>query len=148
MGRFHKDLSLEEIILLDKVQKKQSLSDREAKQLKAKNLIEGRKPNYYIGLKVAEKTGLKAAYSKNKALDKSYYLDLIEKAIKQHTSLQRRDVDELLWNKLPEWMDEKQRKIKINNLLSELRRNGIIVNSGTYSKPKWELTASNKAKID
>ena len=33
----------------------------------------------------------------------------------------RKDIDELLWNKLPEWMNDKQ-KIKINNLISELRR--------------------------
>ena len=33
----------------------------------------------------------------------------------------RSDVDQLLWNKLPDWIHDKQRKIKINNLLSELR---------------------------
>ncbi len=78
----NKDLSLEEIIMLDKVQKKQTLTEFEKKHLKSKKLIEGRNPNYYIGLKVAGKTGQKAAYSKNRAFDKSYYLDLLEIAIK------------------------------------------------------------------
>ena len=135
----NKDLTLEEIMMLDKVQKKQSLTDFEEKHLKYKKLIEGRKPNYFIGIKVAEKTGQKAAYSKNKAFDKSYYLDLIEKAIREHKSLERSDVDELLWNKLPEWMDEKQKKIKINNLLSELRKKNKIENKGTFTKSKWVL---------
>ena len=136
----NKDLVLDEIIMLDKVQKKQPLNDFEEKYLKTKNLIEGRKPNCFIGLKVAQKTGQKATYSKNRAFDKSYYLDLIEKAIKEHVSLDRKDVDELLWKKLPDWMDDKQRKIKINHLLSELRRKQIIRNEGSDSKPKWVLT--------
>lgn len=135
----NKDLTLEEIIMLDKVQKKQILPEFEEKHLKTKKLIEGRKPNYFIGLKVVAKTGQKAAYSKNKAFDKAYYLDLIEKSIREHISLERSDVDELLWNKLPEWMDEKQKKIKINNLLSELRKNNKIENKGTLKMPKWVL---------
>lgn len=135
----NKDLTLEEIIMLDKVQKKQMLTDFEEKHLKSKKLIEGRRPNYYIGLKVAGKTGQKAAYSKNKAFDKSYYLDLIEKAIREHSSLERSDVDELLWKKLPDWMTEKQKKTKIGNLLSELRMKHKIENTGSYSKPKWSL---------
>lgn len=135
-------------MMLDKVQKKQMLTEFEEKHLKSKKLIEGRKPNYYIGLKVAEKTGQKAAYSKNRAFDKSYYLDLIEKAIREHKSLERSDVDELLWNKLPDWMYEKQKKIKINNLLSELRKKYKIVNKGTDTKPKWVIVASNNDKTN
>jgi ATP-dependent DNA helicase RecG len=135
----NRELTLEEIIMLDKVQKKQTLTEFDEKHLKNKKLIEGRKPNYYIGLKVVEKTGQKASYSKNKAFDKSYYLDLIEKSIREHTSLERRDIDELLWNKLPDWMDEKQKKNKIGNLLSELRMKEKIQNTGSFSKPKWSL---------
>ena len=135
----HKDLTLDEIILLDKVQKKKALTESEEKHLRSKKLIEGRKPNYFIGIKVAQKTGQKAAYSKNKAFNKSYYLDLIEKAIKEHQSLERKDIDELLWNKLPEWMDEQQKKHKINNLLSELRRKNKIENKGTFKMSKWIL---------
>jgi ATP-dependent DNA helicase RecG len=135
----NKELTLEEIIMLDKVQKKQTLKELEEKHLRNKKLIEGRKPNYFIGIKVAAKTGQKAAYSKNKAFDKSYYLDLIEKAIREHNSLERNEIDELLWNKLPEWMDEKQKKNKIGNLLSELRIKERIENTGSFSKPKWSL---------
>jgi ATP-dependent DNA helicase RecG len=36
-------------------------------------------------------------------------------------------------------MDDKQKKIKINNLLSELRRNNRIRNEGIDKKPKWVL---------
>lgn len=135
----NKDLSLEEIIMLDKVQKRNPLTSLEERHLKDRKLIEGRKPNFFIGLKVAQKTGQKAAYSKTKGFDKSYYLDLIVKAIKEHKDLDRKEIDELLWNKLPDWMTEKQKKTKVNHLLSELRRNGIIENKGSFSKPKWVL---------
>lgn len=135
----NKDLTLEEIMMLDKVQKKQTLTEHEEKHLRNKKLIEGRKPNYFIGIKVVAKTGQKATYSKNKAFNKIYYLDLIEKAIKEHKSLERSDVDELLWERLPDWMDGKQKKNKIGNLLSELRMKGKIENTGTFSRPKWSL---------
>ena len=133
------DLSLEEIITLDKVQKRMRLTEYEERHLKAKKLIEGRKPNYFISLNLAQKTGQRANYSKNSAFDKTYYLDLIQKAIKEHSYLDRQEIDELLWKKLPEWMDEKQKKIKINNLISELRKKGRIRNDGNDAKPKWVL---------
>ncbi|MFM7854130.1 MAG: ATP-binding protein [Flammeovirgaceae bacterium] len=136
----NKELSLDEIIMLDKVQKKMKLNEAEEKYLRERKLIEGRKPNYYISLRVAQKTGQKAEYSKNRAFDKAYYLDLIVKAIKEHGFVERNDIDELLWVKLPEWMNDKQKKVKINNLLAELRRSGKIRNDGNDAKPKWVLT--------
>lgn len=135
----HKELTLEEIMMLDKVQKKIPLTVLEEKQLKNKKLIEGRKPNFFIGLKVAEKTGQKAVYSKTKGFDKTYYLDLIVKAIKEHKELNRKEIDELLWSKLPDWMTEKQKKNKVGNLLTELRVLHVIENIGTYTNPKWSL---------
>jgi len=133
------DLSLEEIILLDKLPKNKTLEPHEITRLKSKNLIEGRKPNFYISKKLAKKTRQKAKYSKNKAFDKQYYFDLIKKAITEHGDLNRKDVDELLWNKLPEWMNDKKKKNKIGNLLSELRKDGDIINVGGTNISKWIL---------
>lgn len=63
-------------------------------------------------------------------------LVIIEKAIKEHGNMERKDANDLLQNKIPEWIDDKQRKIKINNLLSELRRKNSIQNNGSDSEPK------------
>lgn len=49
----------------------------------------------------------------------------------------RRDIDELLWNKLPEWMTEEQKKNKVMNLITELRKNQIIENKGTSFNSNW-----------
>ena len=133
------NLTLQEIIALDKVQKRHPLNDDDEKLLKVKLLIEGRKPNFYIAKPVAQKTGQKASYSKNRAFDKQYYLDLICKAIGEHGSLTRKEIDELLWNKLPDWMDDKQRKNKVGNLIGELRRQQRIVNRGCDARPVWVL---------
>lgn len=139
----NRDLTLDEIMMLDKVQKKKSLKEEEEKYLKEKKLIEGRKPNYYLGIKVAQKTGQKASYSKNKGFDKTYYFDLILKSMAEHNSLERKDIDDLLSNKLPDWMDIKQKKIKVTNLISELRKNRKIENIGTFKASKWVLIKEN-----
>jgi ATP-dependent DNA helicase RecG len=136
-------LELQDIMALDKVQKRQPLNADDERRLKSRGLIEGRKPNYFIARSLAQQTGQKARYSKNAAFDKQYYLDLICKAVKEHGTMTRKDIDELLWNKLPEWMDDKQRKAKVGNLLSELRRHGKIVNQGSDGQPSWALLNSS-----
>lgn len=133
------DLSLNEVILLDRIQKKKPINREEEKSLRQKKLIEGRRPNFFLSKDIAQELEQKADYSKNKGLDKQYYLDFILKAIKEHGSMTRVDIDKLLWNKLPEWMTDKQRKNRIKNLLSELRTNGEIHNSGTLGNSQWIL---------
>jgi ATP-dependent DNA helicase RecG len=132
-------LSLPEIIMLDKVQKKIKLTEFEFKHLKNKKLVEGIRPNIFISARVAQTTEQKAEYSKFRAFDKQYYLDLITKAVKEHTHLERKEIDELLWGKLPDWMNEKKKKIKINHLLTELSGNGVIQNVGSRFQSKWIL---------
>lgn len=133
------DLSLEEIIMLDKVQKKKSIAPNEAAQLKSKKLIEGRKPNYFISQELAAKTGTKADYSKNKGMGNQYYRDFIVKAITDNGSMTREDIDELLLSKLPDGLSPSQRKNKVSNLLNKLRHLGLIKNIGSYRYSSWML---------
>jgi ATP-dependent DNA helicase RecG len=132
-------LSLEEIIMLDKVQKRKRINDDEERHLRSKNLIEGRKPNFFISLKVAQKTFLKADYTKTKGLDNIYYQDLVIKALQQHNNLNRQDIDLLLFSKLPDWMNDKQKKTKITNIIAKLRSTNVIENTGTDVRPNWIL---------
>ncbi len=132
-------LTLMEIIMLDKVQKKKTLIDAEINHLRSKGLIEGKKPRIYISAKLAQTIGQKAVYTRNKPFDKQYYLDFIVKGIKEHGSLDRSDIDQLLIDKLSDLYNYKQRKTKITNLIAELRAKGIIKNVGTDYQPKWIL---------
>jgi ATP-dependent DNA helicase RecG len=93
----------------------------------------------HIAQRVAQETRQKASYSKTKGFDKQYYLDLICKALDEHESLTRKDIDELLWNKLPEWMDNQQRKHKVSNLLGELKKANKIQNRGGMKYSEWVL---------
>ena len=133
------ELTLEEIILLDKVQKRKELTNIEDKYLRKKHLIEGRKPNYFICKELSQKTGQKADYSKNKGLEKQYYLDFILNAIKDHGNMSRADIDTLLWDKLPDILTDAQKKNKIGNLLTELRKTEKIKNIGGFSNSIWIL---------
>ncbi|MDR1719016.1 MAG: putative DNA binding domain-containing protein [Dysgonamonadaceae bacterium] len=136
------DLALQDVINLDRVQKKRPITDFAATELRKQKLIEGRKPNYFVGIKVAQITDKKAEYSKNTAFNKQQYFDWILKSIKEHGSLSRKDINELLWKMLPQWMDDKQKKIKINHLISELRDGGLIKNAGSYKNSEWVLVKS------
>jgi len=43
-------------------------------------------------------------------------------------------------DKLPDYMDEQKKKIKINNLINELSNKlKKICNKGSKGSPKWEL---------
>ncbi|KAA6337911.1 hypothetical protein EZS27_014039 [termite gut metagenome] len=134
-----RDLSLSKVTLLDKVQKKTPIFDDSADMLRKEKLIEGRKPNYFVGKEIAQATDKKAEYSKNKAFGKQQYFDWILKSIQEHGSLSRKDIDELLWNILPAWMNTDQKKNRIGNLIKELRKNGQIFNQGTDKNPEWIL---------
>ena len=67
------------------------------------------------------------------------YIDLILKHIKVHQSATRKEIDKLLWDKLPDEMDDKQRKNKIRNLIIELSSKNIIENVGAKKNPQWTL---------
>jgi len=134
----HLDLSIVEIYLLDKVQKKKPLSDDETQLLKTKRLIEGRKPNFYLSKPLSILTGQKMRYSKNKGLKKAQYLELILKAIDEHKRVSRKDIDDLLLDILPSILTMKQKQTCIHHYLSELRITGKIVNVGNKKYPAWE----------
>ncbi len=136
-----KDLQLDLVVLLDKVQKKRDITTNAARLLKKEKLIEGRKPNYFVAASVAEVTDDKAAYIKNKAFDKVYYKDLVVKLIKKYSTASREDIDSLIMEKLSNTLSEKQKRTKIRNLLYEMSKkdNTIYNNSNSTNKPEWKL---------
>lgn len=120
------DLSLAEVIALDKVAKGKDLSKEETKQLRAKKLIEGRKPNLHISVSVAEATGEKVDYIKLKGFDEGYYRDLVLKYLDKFNKARRTDFVELLVDKLPDILDDVQKENKIKNLLQRMKKDNLI----------------------
>ena len=138
------DLSLSDIISLDKIQKKRIIDDEIIKNLRKAGLVEGRKPNIHISGKIAKITNKKAEYIKTKAQDDDYYAKLIFDYLTNFKSASREDINNLLWNKLSDLLDDNQKDSKIANLLTKLRRNDKIKNDGSRSTPKWIIAERNE----
>ncbi len=120
------DISLRVIEMLNRVQFKKKLDGGEVQELKRMNLVEGRGSNIFISQRIAKEIGEEASYTKNKGLDDNYYMQLILEAIKQHQELSRKNINQLLWGKLPEILSDVQKENKITNLLSKLKKSGAI----------------------
>ena len=114
-------LTLEEIMLLDKVQKRKPLTDTEVRSLKSKGLIEGRKPNWHISVSVAEKTLQQADYILSRGIEDDYYKKLIDEYLKRFGKAKRADLEKVLNGKLPNVLSEEQKRHKIKNLLQAMK---------------------------
>ena len=113
-------LAMEDIIMLDKLQKGYELSHAEAKQLKRKQLIEGRRPNYYVSSRVAAKTSQKEDYIKLKGFTSSYYKKLVLEYLDTFGEATRQNINDLLLDKLPVNLSEQQKLTKIKNLVYQM----------------------------
>lgn len=134
------DLELKTVMLLDRVQKKERLSKEGFKLLKKLKLVEGRYPNIFVVSQIAAVTGDKSTYIKNRAFDNKHYKNMIIEFIKEYGSANRRDISDLLTNKLSDVLNEKQKYNKITNLLAEMKtKDKTIKNVGSDSSPKWIL---------
>ena len=134
------DLNLEEIILLDKVQKAKTLTIGEASILKRKNLIEGKRPNYYISSHVAQATDQKDEYIKMRGLNDEHYQAMILQYLKKFEKGKKADFERLLLDKLPDALDEQQKKNKVKNILQKLKMLGSIDPVGH----EWILSKAKK----
>lgn len=134
------DLDIKTIICLDRVQKKEIVDKESCKKLKKQGLVEGRYPSIFVVSKIAAITGNKSRYIKHRAFDKQYYKKMVIELIKKFGSASRKDMDDLLWSKLSDVLNEKQKKTKISNLISEMaHKDRLIENEGSCKKPKWIL---------
>lgn len=137
------DLSLHEIILLDKVSKHKTLSENEIKTLKQRGLIEGRKPNFHISSRVAKATDEKASYIKQRGFKDDHYKKLIIEYISKYGKASKEDIDSLILDILPRVLDEDQKANKVRNIVYAMsKRDQTIVNQGTTRFPKWILSSS------
>lgn len=132
-----KDLPLSHVVLLDRVQKKLPIVDTAVVALKKEGLIEGRKPNFFVAASVAAVTDNKASYIKNKAFDDDHYKKMIKAYIEKYRSATRKELEELILDKLSDALSVKQKRNKVGNLISSLRIKGVIENKGSSAKPIW-----------
>ena len=120
------NIDLTTAVLLDKVQKGKPISENAVKMLRKEKLIEGRKPHLYVSKFIAKATDKQVEYTLKKGFNDEECKEWIIKALNDHKVLSRKQINELLWNKLPVDFTDTQRLNKIGNLLMRMKRDGAI----------------------
>ena len=133
------DLPLEDVLALDRVQKKMPVTKEAVARLRRAHLIEGRSPNLHVSSVVAAATDTMAAYVRTRAQSDDFYAKLVMDYLTVAGEASRQDINELLWDKLSDALGDSQKRNKVMNLLTKMRRNGQIRNAGTRSQPRWML---------
>lgn len=110
----------------DQFEKIKKLTPDEKQDLQKKGLVEGRSPNFHISSKVAQKTGERGEYMSMKGIEDEYAEKMITDFLKKFHSDQRQDLEAMLLDKLPNILDEEQKKNKVKNLLQKMRKNRKI----------------------
>lgn len=139
------NLDIEEVILLDRVQKSYSINKEQSLHLKNKKLIEGKYPKIYISANIAALTNKQVDYIDNKGLEDSFYKELILQYIKEFKFASRQQINDLIKPKLSNLLTPEQQNNKVRSLLAKLRDEKKIINIGVNKLPKWII---NENKID
>lgn len=136
----HQDLDLQTVFLLDRVQKGLPIGKENIDILRSLKLVEGRSTNLYLSSSAAKSIDDSVGYIKNRGFDDQYYKDLIVEYLKLYEKAKKKEIRELLWNKLPDVLTDAQKENKVSNLLAALKRAEIIQpDSSNQQKSFWIL---------
>lgn len=134
------DLTLLDVIALHKVQLGRPVSEDEFRSLKAKKLVEGRRPNLIVSAAVAAATETVVDYLKKRGIDKAYCQRMVVELLENQGQASRQDIDNLLLAKLSDALDDEQKRNFIKNLLQEMRRNQEVDVQGKGPAAVWKLS--------
>ena len=118
------DLPLQQVVWLDRVQKKERIADDQATLLRRAGLITGRKPNLIVSAAVAKATRTENQYVLNKGFDDDYYKRVILNRLKLGPA-SGDELRQLVIDKLPAVLTAKERETKVKNLRTLLRLRGL-----------------------
>ena len=133
-------MRLDDIMLLDRVQKGLRISAEAVKHLRSEGLVEGRVPHLHVSAKIAALTGGEVDYIKNRQKPSKYYHSLILDYLEKFKEATRDKIDELLLDEIRGSLSVEKKKDKISNILSYLRQNGKIKNIGSRHDSIWVLS--------
>ena len=133
------NLNIDQVILLDKVQKKYPITKAQSDYLRKDKLIEGRYPNIYISSDIAKVTGEKESYIYNSGLENDYYKSLIMKYITKYGKASRKELENLLKDKLPATLSDDNKVNRIRYLLKMLRKEKKIYNDKSENMSCWKI---------
>lgn len=133
------NLDIDKVMLLDRVQKSYPITKEQSDYLKKDNLVEGRYPNIYISSDIAKITDDKENYIYNTGLENEFYKNLIIKYISEYGQASRKEIINLLKDKLPSSLNEKTKISRIRYLLDLLKKEEKIYNDNKAGHSCWKL---------
>ena len=108
--------------------------------------VVGMPTNLYLSAEVAQSIDAEAQYIRNRAFDNQYYRDMIVNYLQSYGKASRQDIRNLLWDKLPDVLDDKQKEGRISTLLTSMRRKGIVTrDSESQQNSCWILVEGSTA---
>ena len=119
------DLPLEQTIWLDRVQKKSKVEAVHIAELRKANLIEGRKPNWTVSASIAAATNSQNQYLLNKGLGDNAYKRQMLQRLEEFGPAAGKQLRELIWDSLPQILTDEAKEIKVKNLRTALRMQGL-----------------------
>lgn len=128
----NKDLSFEDCLLLDAVQKGHQLNDVDAQNLLSRGLVEVQDNQYYISLDVARKTKQVPEYTKSKGLEKQKLIQMILQYLKNagEEGSKRDGIYEYLKDVLPQNKTREQQLRMLGDLLNYMKDGKLIMAKG------------------
>jgi ATP-dependent DNA helicase RecG len=128
----NKELSFEDCLLLDAVQKGHQLNEADAQNLLSRGLIEVQDDRYYISLDVARKTKQVSEYTRSKGLEKQKLIQMILQYLKNagEDGSKRDGIYEYLKDVLPSNKTEEQRLRALGDLLKTMKADELIKTDG------------------
>lgn len=140
------DLDIDTVILLDRVQKKLPITDDAITRLRREGLIEGRKPNFHVSASIAATTKTEANYTRSKGMSKDQIETFLIAHIKKFGKISREKIEELIMPMLAADLTEKQKRDKVKNLLSEMRKGEVIAPDRPSRGAMWDLVGGKTSK--
>ena len=141
-----KELTLEDCILLDAVQKGHRITEEAAQELMAKGLVEGKYPELSISLNVARQTKQLPEYTRVSGLERSKLkqmaLQFIQNAGDEGTM--RDGIYDYLKVAMPGNKTKEQNLRLLGNILKELKEEGSVSLSGL----SWYAIKANPTRND
>ena len=131
------DLKLDDVCLLDRVQKKLKIDARAVAHLRREGLIEGRLPHVHVSAKIAALTGQEASYMRRKERPSAYYRDLLLEYIAKFDGSSREKINEYMVEEIRGDLTKDEKLAKITTWMTHLRKSGKIKNIATDRKPSW-----------
>lgn len=127
----NRNLTLQDCISLDAIQKGLRIDDKIAQDLLKRGLIEGEAPDYTISLSVAKASKQLPGYTKVKGLERDKIKHMVLQYIQNAGSdgAKRSDILEYLQDTLPIRNTKEQNLRMLGNILSEMATAGDIINN-------------------